>query len=303
MSEADQHLLELIRAGDHDGWNQFVGRFQRRLMGFARQQVGQETTAEDLVQETFVAFLKALDTYRQDCELESFLFQILRRRIVDYYRAQGRNREVPVCSFYGATADAADDPLQTAVTSHMQPSWYARRSETQESIQQALAGAVAQLASWLHSGRRFRDLKIAEGLFYAGIRNRDLATAMNVAENEVNLVKHRLVKRLKHSIAESDFRLDDSEPNDEWFRHLLITTWETQRPSCPKRSTLGKYTLGILPPDWDDFVHFHVKILGCTFCNANLDELSAAGVSEETDSANERIFQSTVGFLNPESRH
>ncbi len=295
MSEADQHLLQLIRAGDHDGWSQFVARFQRRLTAYATRQVGQMATAEDLVQETLVAFLKGMADFREECELESFLFQILRRRIVDHYRRQGRNKEVPACSFNAAAStEFAADPLQQAAAQDMHASWYARRNEARDSNQQILATAVRALAAKLHAGEKFRDLKIAEGLFYAGRRNRELSEVLGTSENEISQVKHRLVKRLTQLVNEAGGSAADEAFNDESSGHLLTAVWESQRPSCPKRTTLGKFTLGILPRDWDEFVDFHVNILGCTFCNANLAELQTP---TDTNPVNDRLFSSTVGFL------
>ena len=53
--------------------------------------------------------------------------------------------------------------------------------------------------------------------------------------------------------------------------------------------------------DWDDFVSFHIERLGCEYCAANLDDLSAE-INAPTDGLDEalrgRIMESTVGFLN-----
>ena len=54
MSEADQHLLQLVISGDPDGWRQFIGRYQKRLIAFAVRRTKEHSTAEDLVQETFL---------------------------------------------------------------------------------------------------------------------------------------------------------------------------------------------------------------------------------------------------------
>ena len=302
MTEADQHLLNLVTAGDHDGWQQLVARFQKRLMAFAVRQVDQHATAEDLVQETFVAFLNAMSDFRQHCELESFLFQILRRRIVDHYRRQGRNREVPACSFSspGQFAGDAHNPLQRAEATEMHASWYVRRKEADDADGRVLANAIRLLADKLQSAEKFRDLKIAEGLFYAGRRNQELAAVLNVSENEIALVKHRLTKRLAQLVSESEAVFGGASrsaasapPTDS----LLTSVWETERPSCPKRTTLGKFILGILPADWNDFVQFHVHVLGCSFCAANLDELSLPDGTSEVAAVEQRLFTSTVGFL------
>ncbi len=298
MNEADQHLLQLTRSGDQDGWNQFITRFQRRLIAFATQQVDQFATAEDLVQDTFVGFLKAISDYREDCDLESFLFQILRRRIVDHYRRQGKNREIPACSFRSSqSTEVAENPLQQAVAPDMHASWYARRNEDRDIDEHLLSTAVHQLTTKLQAGEKFRDLKIAEGLFYAGCRNQQLAELLELPESEIRLVKHRLLKRLAQSIKDADRSAEVEGFTDEPFGGVLTSVWESQRPSCPKRTTLGKFTLGLLPPNWDTFVDFHVNTLGCTFCTANLAELDSATTQSYEKNTQDRLFTSTVGFL------
>lgn len=297
MNEADQHLLNLIRSGDCDGWNQFVARYQQRLMAFAVRQVDQPATAEDVVQETFVGFLNAMPDFREQCELESFLFQILRRRIVDFYRRQGRRCEVSACAFESSENDSNSDSLPQPVAQDMQASWYVRRDEANAVHRQLLSRAIYQLAGKLQAAEKFRDLKIAEGLFYAGLRNQDLAAAMQLSEGEISLVKHRLLKRLTQLVSGDGAQLPDRDPAVAPPADLLTSVWEDHRPSCPKRTTLGKFTLGLLPADWHDFVSFHVNVLACRFCAANLEELQSPQQSPDNNSLNHRLFHSTVGFL------
>ncbi len=79
-------LIEAIRSGDPEAWPQLVAEYHGRLLAFARSQLGQESDAEDAVQETFVGLLKSLNGFRGEASLETWLFQILRRRIADQYR-------------------------------------------------------------------------------------------------------------------------------------------------------------------------------------------------------------------------
>ncbi|QDV87134.1 RNA polymerase sigma factor [Planctomycetes bacterium TBK1r] len=294
MNEADGHLLQLVQSGDQEGWRQFVDRFQRRLIAFAVKRVGSVATAEDLVQETFVSFLSSQENYRADGELESFLFQILRYRIIDHYRRSGIHREVPVCDFIGSDAS---DVVTDAVSTEPGVSWYVRRDEQDERAIRALAGAVRRLAQFLQSGERFKELQIAEGLFFARRRNRELAAVMNSSENEIAVVKRRLIGRLRDDVSQSTEPLADWGNDMTLASDLLSRVWESQRPSCPKRSTLGKFTLGILPPPWAEYVDFHVRTLGCGFCRANLDELNPDTSRDDQDAARERLFESTIGFF------
>lgn len=302
ISAADQHLLSLIRGGDADGWNQFIHRFQRRLIAFANRQVDQHATAEDLVQETLISFLKTIDRYREDCELETFLFQVLRRRIVDHYRSRGRGREIPACDYQRVeNGDVGRNPLSGAIARDHEASVAIGNRESIDEDYRGLFEAIRVVCGQLRQQRKFRDLKIAEGIFYAGVPNRELAILLGCDANEIAVVKHRLLTRLaqatRRAMAGDAYEDESSTTHGE----LLTLVWEAQRPSCPKRTTLGKYVLDILPDDWRDYVHFHVHALGCLFCNANLVELSEQRLGDEAAQVSARLFQSTIGFFSAPS--
>ena len=79
LTRAEEYLIEQIKAGDSDAWSQMVDRYQGRLLSFAAGRLSQRADAEDAVQDTFVAFVRAMDAYRGETGLESYLFSILRR--------------------------------------------------------------------------------------------------------------------------------------------------------------------------------------------------------------------------------
>src|ERR1043165_3616256 len=93
LSQADHYLLEQIRHGSQQGWSQLVDRYQGRLLSFARSRSIPAADAEDLVQETFIRFLNSLANYRAEASIETYLFMILRRRIIDHLRG----KKVTVC--------------------------------------------------------------------------------------------------------------------------------------------------------------------------------------------------------------
>jgi hypothetical protein len=77
---------------------------------------------------------------------------------------------------------------------------------------------------------------------------------------------------------------------------ILSRVWDQLRPTCPKRSTLGRMLLGTLQSPWREYVEFHVHQRGCAFCKANLDDLDQESKAVPTQTR-DRLFQSTVGFL------
>lgn len=292
ISEVDRHVLMLIREGDCDTWNDFVMSYYNRLFSFALRQVDQSATAEDIVQDTFVSFLKMLDRYRHDCDIETFLFQILRRRIVDYYRAKGKRVAIRAC---GTIQESGHDRSQfMGMEPASDPAYDLEQYETRKENENTLAQAIRILCGRLRKKKKFRDLKIAEGTLYASLSNLVIAKKIRCSPNEVAVVKHRLIGRLSDSVQElsPDWNGDPMTLPEE----MLATVWDRLRPSCPKRTTLGKYLLILLPEDWHSYVNFHAKQIGCQYCLANLDELSAVNV-DESRTVPDRIFQSTVGFL------
>jgi len=78
--------------------------------------------------------------------------------------------------------------------------------------------------------------------------------------------------------------------------------WRRQRLSCPSRTELGSYLLGVSDGDMEDYIVFHTDVIGCRFCKANLADLRAAqSQDEETSGRQQRYFETSAGFLRPNS--
>lgn len=309
-TQAERYLVDRIRAGDADGWALLLDRFQGRLMAFARSRGISDADADDLVQETFIKFLGALPSYRHEASLETYLFMILRRRLVDHLRVrrvaaclaeeQGED-DSPAASAASAAAAASGPPLGAVVAApDPTASAYARRDEGRDRMRAALAGALDEHIEALKAAGNFRDLKIAEALFYAQLRNKDIARLMGMEEAAIALIKHRALKALRAKVEErtvggaSAASIEAEGAADS----LLTEVWEDRRLSCPKRSTVGGYILGTLDPEWQDYVAFHVETLGCRFCRANAEDLRAETKHPPAASAlRHRIMQSTAGFF------
>ncbi|OIR01353.1 RNA polymerase sigma factor SigM [mine drainage metagenome] len=56
------------------------------LYNYTLMRVNDQAIAEDLVQETFLSALKAIDTYKGIASEKNWLFAILKNKIIDFYR-------------------------------------------------------------------------------------------------------------------------------------------------------------------------------------------------------------------------
>ena len=291
-TEAERYMMDQVRRGNDEAWSQLVERYQGRLIAFARSRSPRNMEAEDLVQDTFLLFLRGLDQFREQASIETFLFTILRRRLAEVHRGKRiKICELPQSDQSGAGTANADLPAPDPTAS-----WYVRRDEQRQLAQAALGAALGELVHRMKTQTDLLDLQILEMVFYGQHPNQRIAAEMSVDANHIALLKHRWIKQLHKHIEESMLKSSLPWESPGAMDSLLTETWEDQRPSCPKRSTVGGYVLGTLDEPWRRYVDFHINRLGCSFCRASLEDLQQQ--SRQTDgSLRHRILQSTVGFL------
>lgn len=81
--------------------------------------------------------------------------------------------------------------------------------------------------------------------------------------------------------------------------HSVGAVWRRERLSCPTREQLGGFLLQALDPDLLDYIDFHLKTVGCSFCRANLDDLTKLQAEPEKprNARRKRIMDSSAGVL------
>ena len=181
-------------------------------------------------------------------------------------------------------------------------SWYVRQDENEQRLHSALLESLRAVVNRCKQRDRLEELKIIELLYYRMLRNKEIAAKLNVTEQRVATLKLRTNERLRKTIGEhlSESTASDVLENSEsgsWFAEVLADLWERYRISCPKRSTIGGYLLGTLERTWMDYVEFHLTVLVCDSCRANLEDLRRQNQRAGRESFRHRIMESTVGFL------
>src|SRR3989442_6974012 len=160
-SEADRYLLEQIARGSTDAWSQLVNRYHGRLLAFARSRLPKSEDADDFVQETFLRFLQSFRSFRPDASVETFLFTILGRRMIDHFRG----RRVAVCAIGDS---GAGDPADSGHT----PSWYVKRDEQTEALERAVAAGLGGGIRRFRGQKKRDGLRVIEFFFFAQTRDK-----------------------------------------------------------------------------------------------------------------------------------
>jgi RNA polymerase sigma-70 factor, ECF subfamily len=74
------------------------------LRAFIAKRVANEAEIDDILQEVYLRMHRRIDSLRDPRRVVSWLYQIVRNAIVDYYRSPKRRREIPA----GLAGDADD---------------------------------------------------------------------------------------------------------------------------------------------------------------------------------------------------
>ncbi|QDU81025.1 hypothetical protein Pla110_27620 [Polystyrenella longa] len=80
--------------------------------------------------------------------------------------------------------------------------------------------------------------------------------------------------------------------------HSVGQIWRREQLSCPNRSQLGAWMLGTIDTKQAKYLEFHLNVIGCRPCNANMEDLKTA--AEEQKSAltrRQKYFQTSIGYL------
>src|SRR5438445_10476866 len=84
--------------------------------------------------------------------------------------------------------------------------------------------------------------------------------------------------------------------------HTLGAIWRRSRLTCPSRQQLGSLLLDALDPELASYLQFHLDVVECPFCQANLADLKArtAQASTATRNRHNRILRSSQHLLGDE---
>jgi hypothetical protein len=116
----------------------------------------------------------------------------------------------------------------------------------------------------------------------------------------------RVEKALRDS-AELRARLEDVRENrTDGQLHTLGAIWHRSRLTCPSRQQLGSLLLDALDPELASYLTFHLEVIACPFCQANLADLQAQSQTTSAAHASKtrqrRILQSSQHLLGDDNR-
>jgi RNA polymerase sigma-70 factor (ECF subfamily) len=90
MVATDEELVARSVAGDVEGFNQLVLRWERPIYALAYRVIGRDEDARDVAQETFLRAFRALPGFKGQAKFSSWLYRIALNLCRDWIRRKKR---------------------------------------------------------------------------------------------------------------------------------------------------------------------------------------------------------------------
>ena len=72
----EQELVERLKRHDEAAFNRFVLQYQERVFRLVLRMIGDRAEAEDLAQEVFISIFKAIEGFRGDSQLSTWVYRV-----------------------------------------------------------------------------------------------------------------------------------------------------------------------------------------------------------------------------------
>jgi RNA polymerase sigma-70 factor, ECF subfamily len=138
MVLADQAAVARARSGDADAFRLLVECHSRSLFRLGFRMTGNESDAEDVVQETFLRAYRQLARFDERASFGTWLYRIATNYALDLVRARNRRGEQSP-----GFAEGAEDPLESARSGDPPPD----RLAESEQVRQHLSAAMNELSA------------------------------------------------------------------------------------------------------------------------------------------------------------
>lgn len=173
-------IVKRFQSGDPSAFDDLMKKYKKRIFAYVFRFVNNWEDTEDLTQIIFIKVFQALPRWKPRAKFSTWLYKIAHNVCIDYHRAKSRKR--PSYSIddeeivYGTPSadDIYSDPGKVVV-----------EKETGKMIRDALE----------HLSDRQRDVFVL--YHYEGLKVREIAEALGIAEGTVKIHQHRAMEKLR----------------------------------------------------------------------------------------------------------
>jgi RNA polymerase sigma-70 factor (ECF subfamily) len=137
MSDRNERLCEMARAGDATAASELIMLHHERIFAFVRRLCGNDEDAGDLTQKTFAKAWSALPSYAGRSSFSTWLHGIARNLYIDW-RRKGNRLDAQTDEWWENRAGDGPDPHETAADREQAGRLYALVEKLDENAREAV---------------------------------------------------------------------------------------------------------------------------------------------------------------------
>ena len=169
MEQSERILIDRLRQGDREAFDQLFGRYKNATMNFCFALLKDYNEAENIVQESFIKTWEIRDRLDPDKKFSSYLFTIVRNKSFDYFKRVKKDQE-----------------LREKLWTHLQD--FQQLPQNQD--ESKLPPLEVMIASLPPKRRKIISLIVEHGKSH-----KEIAEELNIS---INTVKNQMVKAKKY---------------------------------------------------------------------------------------------------------
>jgi len=163
----DAEIARRIALGDPEAFEQLMRRYNQTLFRTARSILRDDAEAEDAVQEAYILAYRAIDSFRGDAKLSTWLIRIVVNEAIA--RSRKRNRRAEIIQLSAAPepdADVSEENMNEATSE--QPEHAAVRAQTRRLLESKI-DALPEVFRTVFVLRALEELTVEETAASLGI--------------------------------------------------------------------------------------------------------------------------------------
>jgi RNA polymerase sigma-70 factor (ECF subfamily) len=177
MLENEKKYIEEAKDGNGDSFGIIYKHYVPQIYRFVFFKVSKKQIAEDLTHEIFLSAWQNIKNYKQrQFPISSWLYQIARNRVIDYYRTDKKNISID-------TEDFKEDDVGFYEQKDPDISFNTEK--------------IKELIKFLKP--EYQDVIIMR--YVEDLDSQEIASAMNKSEGAIRLIQHRAINNLKELYA------------------------------------------------------------------------------------------------------
>jgi RNA polymerase sigma-70 factor (ECF subfamily) len=197
-SQGDEaHLLEALRAGDEPAFRALIQRYESAMLRLAKGYVGDFATAQDVVQEMWLAVIRGLPGFRSDASLKTWIFRILLNRARTRGRRDARKVPASALSWRGSGEEGGTDGVDVMERIAAERGVHAKpggalRAVLDGELREQIDRAAAALPERQRVVLTMRDIE--------GWTADEVCNVLGISETNQRVLLHRARKRVRQEI-------------------------------------------------------------------------------------------------------